>query len=316
MNTHQKTRHSHTSDDLFQGISSSFSTYFNKYWRPVALVLALIVISAVGYQSYVGRRNTEFETTWNSLAALPDVDPSMDENQQLEALRTIVSECQQLLADRWTTRATPWVLLRLGGAHLELGEPQTAADAFKRIINEYEGHYVYSLALPNLATAFEHMEDYEQAAQIYLLAAEDNRGSAPDWVAVGRSREFAGDRDGAVAAYEKAMELAGDMPRSADYHRMAQFRVKTLARGEELLSPPPPPTPPEPEEDEDEKEEMMREVSPEIVPEDFMQEQPLEQEPVEEEPTEEEPTEEEPVEQEPTGEEPTQEIPFEVIPQD
>lgn len=239
MNARHQTGKKHKSDDVLEQLLSRTATYFQKYWRPVGLVLALVAVSLIGYQHYVSRRGSELELTWAEYAELPQVHPLMPEEQRREELRSIAEQCRRLLAERWETVATPWVLLRLGTAYLELGEPESAISPLERITKEYSDHYVYRLALPNLAAALEQSGEYRRAFDQYKTIAEKEYGNPVRWIDAGRNMELAGEREAAIEAYETAFDKTNENGFKRDRWELAEFRLKTLQRGGELLSPPP-----------------------------------------------------------------------------
>jgi len=262
----QKTTKEHESNDVMHRLFSRVTANFQKYWRLIALVISVVIIAVLAYQNYNVRRESHYEAKWRALNAMPNVNPMMEGEQRMEALGEIVEESNRLITEHWRTRATPWVFLTLGNAYLELGEPESAANAYERIREDYSDHYLYLQALPNLAVALEQTDDYSAAADLYDILAEEDPLN-PAWrVAAGRNREFAENRDAAIAAYEEAVERASDLEIAKNELELAEYRIAVLKRGGEFLAPPPEPSAPVVPEEVDPDEMPVPEEMPEELP--------------------------------------------------
>ena len=155
MNAVQKQEHGHGhkhNEGLEKAINIT-TEYLKKYWRPTALAIAVILVAVISWQSYANRKASEFQLTWAALAELPSPHPFMQPDEKAEMIKNNIETCQRLLSERWNTEATPWVMLRLANAHLELGEPAPAVELLTQIKREYPHHHAYSLAVPKLAGA-------------------------------------------------------------------------------------------------------------------------------------------------------------------
>ncbi len=267
MDKRQKTGGEHKSGGGLEHFFSRIAEDFHRFWRPVAAVVVILVAGFLVYQNYAVRRDTHFKATWKALSELPRVHPMMSEEQREEQLRDVIEECRRLLAEQWKTRATPWVLLRLGNAHLKLGEPEAAAVAFDRVKEEYKNHHVYHLALPNLAVSLEQVGDHDEAAGIYEILISEEPDN-PFWaVAAGRNYELAGDRDAAINAYRKAVRKAADKEVARHKLEVVDFRVSVLEREGDLLQALPEPLEPLPGPEDIQPDIPTEAPDPEIVPE-------------------------------------------------
>ncbi len=237
MSDRHRTGGQHGTGDVLERLLSATTDGLQKYWRPAALALAIVIVSFLAYVNYTGRRRAELEQTWAALSQMPPMLPGQVPDEEL---RTVADECRRLLAGR-RTAATPWVLLKLGNVHMELGEAEAAAGAYGRIKEAYPDHYVYLPALRNLGAALELEGEYRRAAAAYEIVAEQASGAAFRWIDAGRNWELAGEREAAIAAYERAKEQAAGARIENHYRDLAAFRLATLQRDGEPLTPLPPP---------------------------------------------------------------------------
>ncbi len=237
MSDRHQTGGQHGTGDVMERLLSATTVGLRKYWRPAALALAIAIVAFLVYINYTGRRRAEREQTWAALSQMPAVMPGQVRDEEL---RTVADECRRLLAGR-RTAATPWVLLKLGNVYMELGQTEAAAGTFGRIKEAYPDHYVYLPALRNLGAALEQEGEYRRAAAAYAIVAERAPGAAFRWIDAGRNLELAGEIEAAIAAYERAKEKVADAQIENNHRELAEFRLATLQRDGEPLTPLPPP---------------------------------------------------------------------------
>lgn len=90
----------------------------------------------------------------------------------------------------------------LASAYLNDGNPAAARDALVRFLAEERDPLFTSLALSNLAVAYERLGDFKKAADAYSQAAGiDGPGKARAELGYARMLVKAGDKPGAIAAY-------------------------------------------------------------------------------------------------------------------
>mgnify|MGYP006292662791 CR=1 FL=1 len=102
-----------------------FSEHGEQYVRPALIGLVVLIGGLLLYRSYRNKYAAERVQTWQQISELPPLPSSLMRQENPEAAREkIIRQCRQILSERWNTRATPWVLLKLGNAQLAAQEYQ------------------------------------------------------------------------------------------------------------------------------------------------------------------------------------------------
>jgi tetratricopeptide (TPR) repeat protein len=239
------TRHQRPPDsDSLEQLYEQVHDYVVTYWRHMLVVVLAIIVALMGYQSWRNRLRAEEARTWRRLGELPALNALMFRRDSEKQQQQIIETCKEILGKRWQTSATPWVLLKLANAQLASKRLGAARETLQRLNRDYSDHYATRMATKAQATLLEDLRRYKEAAALYTRMAKNADEHSPFWLDAGRARELAGDKEGALAAYEKLLKTAqnGNFPE-------ARFRYKLLAGDGPMLSPPPePPAPPKPAE--------------------------------------------------------------------
>ena len=145
----------------------------------------------------------------------------------LEMARTINST---LLVDV-PERRSPNVDVGCATCHRGIARPRMIADVIRETItadgaeagvtkyrelhDEYSDGWSYDFgewAINDLASEYGRAEDPETAAVLMRMNSEFHPGSPSVWTGLGDAENLAGNRDAAIAAYQKGLELSPDNP--------------------------------------------------------------------------------------------------------
>ena len=97
-----------------------------------------------------------------------------------------------------------WSLGNLGSAHMMLGDFEAAVEPLSRSLNiERDGYN-----LSNLGVIYYYLGSYDRAVDIHREAVEEMPRSVSSWLNLGDALRFSSQPTYAIAAYEKAKELA------------------------------------------------------------------------------------------------------------
>ena len=143
----------------------------------------------------------------------------------------------------------PFVLLTLGVTSARLGNHQESIDQLTHFLEEIRGHFIdevkglFSFILANyyLAIGYFHTEDYEEAvenASLFLsnplLITVTDEDRAKMRFIRGASYYHLGQRDGALADLEEAVEILGDFLTPEDLEQAQQI-LQILREGSSVL---------------------------------------------------------------------------------
>jgi len=211
--------------------------------RSLVLIAALAGMALIFFiHGYLGRARTEWVETWQELGMVQEVRAPADaKDPVVSRARLVEAQCRSILERHWKTEATPWVLLQLAAAQQAAGDFGAALGTFERLRTEYPQHYATDLSAEGYAAALGDSGQFEQAAQEYEKLAERAGPGSRHQLDAGLSLELAGNRDAAIAAYQKLVAAAAEA--SPGLTERAQWRLQGLTAAPEWLLPPPPQAP-------------------------------------------------------------------------
>lgn len=183
------------------------SEFVGKYSMYLLVGALAIVLLAMFWQGYRRKGHTERVASWRELGKLPQPPGFyMDEQQRLEHTGKVAQRCRLILETHWETDATPWVLLKMATAQRESGDRTGAILIYGRLWREYGAHAATTMSASAYAGTLADEGRFAAAAETYEKLAAREGDTSRSWLAAGRCREMAGDRQAAVTAYQK---LAG-----------------------------------------------------------------------------------------------------------
>lgn len=238
----------HSEDDLWQNLREQFEDWWNENGRTILVVAIVAAVILVAYNAYRNKVRADETATWATLDRLPDVATLSRTNPQdaNKQRQQIVESCENILESRWTTSATPWVLLKMANAQQELGKLADAVAAYDRLTENYPESRAADMSQAPLAGTLEEMGQYQEAAEIYRTLAEEQGNDSLHWLDVARNLELAGQIEEAMKHYR---QLTSNLDESTDIAQAAAYRLSYLKEGKTLTPPPPPP----PEEEDEEE---------------------------------------------------------------
>ncbi len=213
--------------------------WFNRYRRHLLIAAAGVLLLLFGIQNYRSTARTERTESWRALSEVRGILPPPDAaDPEAARARLAVDAYRRILDERWETDATPWVILEMAMAQSKAGDRQGALASYGRLYEEYEGHFAALFGRAGYAPALDDEGRIEEAVAAYERLASARGDDSLFWLDVGRGLELAGDREGAMGAYER---IARAEPEGADgASARAAWRLNRLKAGEPLLGPVPP----------------------------------------------------------------------------
>jgi len=238
MRTQRRDAASRSREDIFERLLARARQAAGRYGAYALAAALVLVVALLVHHNYRARLRREQARAWQELSEMPGLSPNDGTPEWQEQTRQIISRCKSMLADRWETDATAWVLLKLANAQRAAGELEDALQSYRRLRQEYEGHYAATLTGPNVAGLLEEMGRYREAAAAYEEIAREQGGRSRLWLDAGRSWELAGEREAAIRAYRQIAGSADEADNEAA--AIAAGRLDDLEAGRPLLEPPPP----------------------------------------------------------------------------
>jgi predicted negative regulator of RcsB-dependent stress response len=217
-----------------ENIIHAVQSFAQRHWRHVMVILLVVIAGLVVYQRWRSKTDAELAKTWHTLNEMPPVQSLRYRRNGQKKLNNVISQCKSMLTERWTTSATPWMLLKLANAQTQAGRLRAADKTLKTLHTDFPEHYATQMSQAIRGGVKEEIKEYKQAARTYADLARRQKGDSSRWVDAGRAWELAGKKKRALSAYQKAMERS-DSPSS-----LARFRHTVISRTGELLPALPP----------------------------------------------------------------------------
>jgi tetratricopeptide (TPR) repeat protein len=217
--------------------------WFNRYRRHLLIAAAGLLLLLLVTQSYRSKARTERTESWRALSEVRAIPLPPDAVDPEEAhARLVVDACRRILNERWETDATPWAILEMAVAQNKAGDRQGALASYRRLREEYEGHFAALFAAAGHAAALDDDGRIEEAVATYEELASARGDDSLFWLDVGRCLELAGDREGAMGAYERIARAEPEEGAEGASARAA-WRLNRLKAGTGPLLDPVPPAP-------------------------------------------------------------------------
>ncbi len=216
-------------EDPMESILHAVQSAAQRHWRHVVVILLAVIAGLVGYQRWRSRSEAELAKTWQSLNKMPPVQSLRYQRNGKKRLDKVISQCKSLLSKRWSTSATPWVMLKLANAQTQADQLLAADKTLDSLHTDFPEHYATQMSAAIRGGIKEEIKEYERAASIYAGIARGQKGASSRWVDAGRAWELAGKEKRALSAYQKAMG-EGNSTLS-----LARFRNNVISRTGELL---------------------------------------------------------------------------------
>ncbi len=229
----EKPEHGPSEQEVFEKVLHAAQTFLAANALHILLVVAVIVLVVVAYKTYALKRQTVALQQWEAIGSFPELTAMLYGPQQSRQLREqSILQCRAILREGAETQATPWVALKLGNLYAAGGEWREAAEAYRRVVDEYPQSGAAPAAREALAVALEETGQYSRAAQTYGQLARD--GAPRHLLAAGRASELAGKAEAARGHYAEVLART----EQDEYRALAQARLDAIAAGQ-LLQPPP-----------------------------------------------------------------------------
>ncbi|MFC1682900.1 tol-pal system YbgF family protein [Candidatus Zixiibacteriota bacterium] len=208
-------------EDHFVTATFQFTSYVREHQNLFISILAVIVIVAIVIAVAMSSRGRSKEDAGRMLGEATIL-------YQQGNFDGAIERCQALIDQHGGSKHAANGVVYLADSHLKLQHYEDAINAFQLYLDKYDDDdFLVASSLTGIATCHEQLDQFSQAGDFYLKAAEDVPGfyGAPEAIMnSGRCYATAGEIEKARASYQKLIADYGE----SRYMNLAKMALSEL----------------------------------------------------------------------------------------